>query len=290
MAKFIMFFFVSFFTLATVGCDTTVVVEEGRPGPQGPAGPKGDPGESGEDGEDGAEGATGPQGPQGEDGEDGDSCTIVENEDGTADLVCPDGSTWPLGDDGEVEDSCEPYLDYPQKGQYMSSLAGIAPGTSLQVTESNGEGDLARATLVANLAVMGRCGEGLIVTSVYVEWENIPSDMNTDGEPVPWAPTEMYVLSTALPLQKFWGNLEVGERTDTGHEGPYTVSFGEIDFPDFVLHPDKVEHTNVVLEMPTWVTRESLEKMYVWVRFDLTDIASGNTYQLAWGMDAIYLE
>lgn len=281
MSKFVVVVLVSFFNIFLVAaCDTHYVESLGQEGPQG---------EPGEDGTDGVDGNVGPMGPQGEPGEDGEPCTIVESGDGTANLVCPDGSTWPLGDDEEVEENlCESYLDYPQKGQYVSSLAGIALGTFFEASKY--EGDLARATLNMNLAVMQGCGKGLIVSSVYVEWENIPSDMNTDGESVPWAPTSMYLLSTALPLQKVWGTLEVGERTDTGHEGPYAFSFGEIDFPDFVLHPDRVEQTNVVLEMPTWVTRESLEKMSARVRFTLTDIASGNTYQLAWGLNAIYFE
>ncbi len=195
MAKFITIVIVSFFTLATVGCDTTVVVEEGRPGPQGPAGPKGDPGENGIDGDDGAVGPQGPQGesgedgqdglpgPQGEagedgtdgvDGEDGDSCTIVDNGDGAANLVCPDGTTWSLDNDEETDD-CRPYL---VGDKVYTSWPDVFPEDVMVDNVNN------RLTTQGVFTVKDGCGEGYFVTTIELRLNGVflpaPSTMSME--------------------------------------------------------------------------------------------------------------
>lgn len=74
---------------ATITCDdgTSATVEPGAPGETGPAG---EPGEAGEAGEPGDEGVP------------GTSCTVAENDDGSATITCDDGTTATVtdGDDG----------------------------------------------------------------------------------------------------------------------------------------------------------------------------------------------
>jgi len=70
-------------------------------GPQGPTGPPGEPGQDGEDGQNGADGTNGVDGTDGQDGVDGTngvdgqngtSCTVVENENGSATVTCGEES------------------------------------------------------------------------------------------------------------------------------------------------------------------------------------------------------
>jgi YVTN family beta-propeller protein len=86
-------------------------------GTAGPAGAKGEPGingnvgatgndgatgPAGPDGNDGNDGATGPAGPNGNDGNDGNdgtSCTVADNDDGTATMTCTDGTSVTFGED-----------------------------------------------------------------------------------------------------------------------------------------------------------------------------------------------
>jgi len=64
-------------------------------GPQGPTGLPGEPGEDGQNGTDGTNGINGTDGQDGVDGTngvDGQSCTVVENEDGSATVTCGEES------------------------------------------------------------------------------------------------------------------------------------------------------------------------------------------------------
>jgi hypothetical protein len=81
-------------------------------GPQGPQGPTGPSGEPGQDGEDGQNGADGTNGVDGTDGQNGTSCTIVENEDGSATITCGEESvTIQPGQNGLPGENGSPGLD-----------------------------------------------------------------------------------------------------------------------------------------------------------------------------------
>lgn len=75
----------------------------GPQGPTGPAGPTGEPGQDGENGQDGT------------DGQNGTSCTVVENEDGSATITCGEQSaTVYPGQDGSPGLDC---FDLNENGQ-----------------------------------------------------------------------------------------------------------------------------------------------------------------------------
>jgi YVTN family beta-propeller protein len=65
-------------------------------GTAGPAGAKGEPGINGNVGATGNDGATGPAGAN---GNDGTSCTVADNDDGTATMTCTDGTSVTFGED-----------------------------------------------------------------------------------------------------------------------------------------------------------------------------------------------
>lgn len=73
----------------------------GPQGPTGPTGPTGEPGQNGSDGTDGTNGTNGV------DGQNGTSCTVVENEDGSATITCgEENATVYPGQDGNNGLSC----------------------------------------------------------------------------------------------------------------------------------------------------------------------------------------
>ena len=75
----------------TIDCPNfePIIVTSGTDGEQGP---QGEPGIDGEDGENGA------------DGNNGQSCSVVANEDGTATITCPDGSSVVINDGVDGQD------------------------------------------------------------------------------------------------------------------------------------------------------------------------------------------
>jgi hypothetical protein len=77
---------------ATITCGSdSVTVADGADGADGA---------SGADGADGATGPTGAAGADGADGADGEPCTVAENDDGSATITCPDGTTATVGGGG----------------------------------------------------------------------------------------------------------------------------------------------------------------------------------------------
>ena len=87
----------------------------GPQGPTGPTGPTGEPGQDGVDGIDGTNGENGQDGNDGADGLDGQngiSCTVVENEDGSATVTCGEESvTIQPGQNGLPGENGIPGLD-----------------------------------------------------------------------------------------------------------------------------------------------------------------------------------
>lgn len=67
--------------------------DQGNQGLQGPPGLKGDQGDQGFQGIQGIQGIQGPQGIQGVAGLDGSSCSVLDNLDGTATMLCTDGTS-----------------------------------------------------------------------------------------------------------------------------------------------------------------------------------------------------
>jgi uncharacterized protein YjbI with pentapeptide repeats len=75
--------------------------DKGEPGTNGNVGATGNDGATGPAGPNGNDGATGSTGPAGPNGNDGTSCTVADNNDGTATMTCPDGTnaTFPIAID-----------------------------------------------------------------------------------------------------------------------------------------------------------------------------------------------
>jgi hypothetical protein len=85
---------------------------DGSPGTPGLAGTPGSPGAPGTPGLDGSPGLAGTPGTP---GLDGTSCTVADNNDGTATMTCPDGTsvTFPIALDPVVGAECNPLVKQP---------------------------------------------------------------------------------------------------------------------------------------------------------------------------------
>ncbi len=262
---------VSFFNLFLFACDTYVV--EGEPGPQGPAGEKGDkgdrgdPGKSGIDGEDGTDGAMGPQGPQGipgQDGEDGESCTLVDNGDGTANLVCPDGTSLPLGDRQAEEDLCEPYTDYPQRGAYISSLIETTWTSDLMINTAPG---IANMWVEMRVAIEDNCGYGVVINHVIVQGHNIPTQGDADDDQV-----SLYLGDV--------GRAAFFPRSCDETTFEHTV-FATCEMGGYTVPPSAEMEILAGVYLPD-ITEAQAAEIQMSVSINVTDVESGNTYQITW--------
>jgi len=87
--------------------------EDGVDGVDGTNGENGVDGQDGVDGTNGVDGENGTNGTNGIDGQDGSSCSVVDNENGTATLVCENGSevTITLDQSGQASSFFDIYMD-----------------------------------------------------------------------------------------------------------------------------------------------------------------------------------
>lgn len=274
MANFITFLLVSLFGINFVACESNYVESPGQKGNKGdqgltgPQGERGDPGQNGKDGTDGAMGPQGLQGDPGENGEDGQSCTVADNGDGTATMACPDGSAATIGQPTEEteEDMCETYLDYPRRGEYVNSLIELAWSDDFAIYTGPGHANM---SIRLGVGIEGSCGSGVVVNSVVVQ-----------GEGIPVSSTEMEEDSISLYLgddgrAAFFPRL-CGETMQTEN-----FASANCEVHDYTLPSGGESEVLVGVLLPD-ITEAQAAGISLSVSMNVTDVDSGNHYQITW--------